>query len=110
MIIFGILIKNRIKLQVFDSDKGSLLTELSSYLNLPPYPNPSDYGVGLGQPSSLLSFLTLADSDGDGKWNALVQIRDFIVNIKLPFKVKKGVNPYSPLIFRNNDNSGVIYR
>lgn len=101
--------KDSIYLSVFDGLTGKLLQTLSSKYSLPNHNKISDYGI-FGKPSDVVSFLTLADTDNNGFWDILVQIKDFVVNLSLPYEVNKGVNPYAPYPFRNIDNGGVIYR
>jgi outer membrane protein assembly factor BamB len=96
---------NKLIVKCYSASDGALIKEYSSNLEVPRHNNLEDYG-GFGEPSSDAIFCTLADTDNDGRWDALIQIRDFIINVKLPFKVLKGNNPLSPIPFRNTDNSG----
>lgn len=98
---------NRLLIKCYRAIDGSLIKEYSSNLELPKYDNPADYGIW-GEPSMGMSFCTLADTDNDGQWDMLIQVGDFIVNVKLPFKVLKGVNPSSPIPFGNIDNGGIL--
>ena len=110
LILFAISYKNnRLEINTYDSDNGKLIKSYNSAFSLPDHSNTSDYGI-FWKPNSALSFLTLADTDNNGDWDCLVQIKDYVVNIKTPFKVGKGINPYTPITYRNIDNSGVVYR
>ena len=53
---------------------------------------------------TLLGDLTLADTDNNGNWDCLLQIKDFVVNIKLPIKVTGAISGFAPLPFRNINN------
>ena len=93
---------------IYDAETGIKEQTLSAPLSLPVYERVSDYGI-FGVPVDWLLFNTLADTDGDGNWNALVQIRDFIVDVHLPITIHPGDDPYAPIAFRNIDNRGRLY-
>ena len=93
---------------VYDATTGAKEQRLVAGLTLPVYENVSDYGV-FGPPPDDLKFSTLADTDGDGYWNALIQIRDFVIDVALPIAVHPSYDPYAPIAFRNVSNAGSLY-
>jgi outer membrane protein assembly factor BamB len=95
-------------IEKYDAANGNLLKRYNCTLSIPDYKKISDYGL-LGKPGDSLAFLTLADTDNDGNWDCLIQVKDFVVNIRLPEMVSKGTSPFAPLSFRNIDNGSVIY-
>jgi hypothetical protein len=94
--------------ELIDAVTGEAEDRWSTPLKLPAYPDPSAYGV-FGLPPPEVRFRTLADTDADGYWNALVQIRDFVVDIHLPFEVHPGYSSYAPIPYGNIDNGGALY-
>ena len=99
---------SRLVYDVYDARTGAREQHLVAPLSLPEYENPSDYGV-FGLPADELLFTTLADTDGDGNWNALIQIRDFIVDVHLPIRVHQSYDQYAPIAYRNVSNAGRMY-
>ena len=99
---------SRLVYDVYDARTGAREQHLVAPLSLPEYENPSDYGV-FGLPADELLFTTLADTDGDGNWNALIQIRDFIVDVHLPIRVHPSYDPYSPIPYRSVSSAGRMY-
>jgi len=93
---------------VYNALTGTLEQHLEAPLSIPPYEDPSAYG-DWGAPGEGVAFRTLADTDHDGYWDALVQYGDFVVNVHLPFKVHPGYEPYAPIAYRNVRNRGRIY-
>lgn len=94
--------------EVYDGLSGKLLETYRAPLDIPPYEDPSVYG-DFGAPEDELTFRTLADTDRDGFWNALLQFRDFIVDVHLPLPVHPGYDPNAPIAFRSINNSGSFY-
>ena len=101
-------VEGQLVLDIYDAGTGIREHALSTPLSLPVYKQGSDYGI-FGPPAQTLYFNTLADTDGDGNWNALVQIRDFIVDVQLPIKIHPSYDPSAPIAFRNSDNNGKLY-
>ena len=100
--------KNRVVLELYNAFSGSKIKKIEARLSLPRHNMPSDYGI-FGAPQDMLEFKTLADTDNDGYWNALVLIDDFVVNLHLPIRVGRKYNPYVLVPFRNINNAGPIY-
>ena len=110
LLLFRVVNKNdSLMLFSYDGMTGKQLSCLTTRYNLPKYNEIKDYGI-FGVPSEKVTFLTLADTDNNGYWDILVQIRDFIVNVSIPYKVGNKVNRYALQQFRNIDNRGIIYR
>ncbi|SVA82099.1 uncharacterized protein METZ01_LOCUS134953 [marine metagenome] len=94
---------------VYDSRTGAREQHLVVGLSLPSHERTADYGV-FGPPAADdFMFSTLADTDGDGNWNALIQIRDFIVDVHLPIQVHPSYDPYAPIAYRNVSSAGYMY-
>ena len=94
---------------VYDPRTGAKEQHLVAALSLPAYERTADYGVfGPPAPEEFM-FSTLADTDGDGNWNALIQIRDFIVDVHLPIRVHPSYDPYSPIPYRSVSSAGRMY-
>jgi len=70
----------------YDAFNGKQLDTFYLNLQLQDHDPLSDYGF-FGRPSSKPGFLTLADTDNDGFWDILIQIKDYIVNVKLPYQI-----------------------
>ena len=102
---------SRLVYDVYDARTGAREQHLIAPLSLPEYEKTADYGVyGLPEDSpEEFKFTTLADTDGDGNWNALIQIRDFIVDVHLPIRVHPSYDPYSPIPYRNVSSAGYMY-
>ncbi|WP_429377265.1 FG-GAP-like repeat-containing protein [Mucilaginibacter sp. UYCu711] len=108
IVLFAISYNNKfLTINEYDVANGKLLKTYNCPKNLPDHIKKSDYGIFI--PKDSAAFLTLADTDNDGNWDCLIQVKDFIVNVKLPIKVQAGTEPYAPIALRNVDNSGVIY-
>jgi outer membrane protein assembly factor BamB len=101
-------INKQLTVQKYDASNGNTVKSYRCDLNIPDHKKISNYGQ-MGPPGNTATFLTLADTDNDGNWDCLLQVKDFIVNIKLPEMVEQGANPFAPVALRNVDNSGVIY-
>ena len=99
----------RLVYDVYDSRTGAREQHLVAALSLPAYERTADYGVFGAPPPDEVMFSTLADTDGDGSWNALIQIRDFIVDVHLPIRVHPSYDPYSPIPYRNVSSAGYMY-
>ena len=93
---------------LYDAATGAKERSLSSSLSLPDYEDVAKYGF-FGPPADDLTFNTLADTDGDGYWNALIQVRDFVVDVHLPLEIHPSYDPYAPMAFRDSANGGNVY-
>lgn len=100
-------VKDSLIIKKIDANNGRIIKVYSCLLMLPVYKKPGDSGTSM--PNNAVNFLTLADTDNDSNWDCLIQIRDFVVNVKMPIKIRTGTNQYAPISFRNIDNGGVIY-
>jgi hypothetical protein len=97
-----------LKLIAYDGLTGKQIDSFQTSYNLPKHKRVSDYGI-LGEQTSKVSFLTLADTNNNGYWDILLQINDYVINVSIPYRVNKELSKYAPLPFRNIDNSGIIY-
>ena len=98
----------KVIVDLYDPYNGQKRGTFTSSLSLPPHDKPTDYGI-FGPPPHTLDFKTLADTDNDGYWNALVTVADYVLNLHLPLAVHKKYNPFAPLPFRNINNAAPIY-
>jgi len=102
--------EERLFMDVYNAKNGKRrLTYSAPFPELPQHVPSSDYGVFEPPDNTEIRFLTLADTDNDGYWDALVQNGDYTVNIHLPLKVHPKYDRYAPIPLRNVDNRGWFF-